>query len=130
MVIKSSTAEPLSWLLLIHQLPAKPAYMRVKLWRRLQGLGAVAIKNAVYALPASEQSQEDFEWLVKEIVEAGGEALICEARLIDGISDADVRELFKSARDADYAEIAAEARALSKQARTPSDDARADLKAQ
>src|ERR1035438_671629 len=27
------------WLLLIHQLPAKPAYGRVKIWRRLQGLG-------------------------------------------------------------------------------------------
>src|SRR5215472_6225083 len=118
------------WLLLIHQLPAKPAYVRVKLWRRLQELGAVAIKNAVYALPASEQSQEDFEWLVKEIVEAGGEARICEARLVDGLSDADVRELFKGARDSDYAEIATEARALGKKARTPSDDARADLKAQ
>ncbi|MDB5611785.1 MAG: chromate resistance protein, partial [Bradyrhizobium sp.] len=39
------------WLLLIHQLPAKPAYLRVKIWRRLQALGAVAVKNAVYALP-------------------------------------------------------------------------------
>ena len=26
------------WLLLIHQLPARPAYLRVKVWRRLQGL--------------------------------------------------------------------------------------------
>ena len=51
------------WLLLIHQLPAKPAYFRVKIWRRLQALGAIAVKNAVYALPASEQTQEDFEWL-------------------------------------------------------------------
>src|SRR5215831_13640080 len=117
------TDQPARWLLLIHQLPAKPAYIRVKLWRRLQGIGAVAVKNAVYALPASEQSQEDFEWLVKEIVEAGGEALICEARLIDGVTDADVRELFKRARDEDYAEIASEARVLSKKARTPSDDA-------
>ena len=56
------------WLLLIHQLPAKPAYLRVKMWRRLQGLGAVAVKNAVYALPANEQAQEDFEWLLREIV--------------------------------------------------------------
>src|SRR6516162_1989188 len=110
----TQSASPARWLLLIHQLPAKPAYMRVKLWRRLQGLGAVAVKNAVYALPASEQGQEDFEWLVKEIVEAGGEALICEARLIDGLSDGDVRELFRGARDSDYAEIAAEARALGK----------------
>lgn len=27
--------EAASWLLLIHQLPAKPAYLRVKVWRRL-----------------------------------------------------------------------------------------------
>ena len=40
------------WLLLIHQLPAKPAYFRVKIWRRLQALGAVTVKNAVYVLPA------------------------------------------------------------------------------
>src|ERR1019366_2435085 len=70
------------WLLLIHQIPAKPAYLRVKVWRRLQALGAVPVKNAVYALPANEQTQEDFEWVVKEIREGGGEAMICEARLI------------------------------------------------
>ena len=43
------------WLLLIHQLPAKPAYARVKIWRRLQGIGAVAVKNAVYALPRASR---------------------------------------------------------------------------
>ena len=43
-----------SWLLLIHQLPAKPAYLRVKIWRRLQDLGAIAVKNAVHALPMNE----------------------------------------------------------------------------
>ena len=47
----------LSWLLLVHQLPAKPAYLRVKIWRRLQGIGAVAVKNAVHALPMSEGTQ-------------------------------------------------------------------------
>ena len=51
------------WLLLIHQLPAKPAYVRVKIWRRLQALGAVTVKNAVYALPANDESREDFAWL-------------------------------------------------------------------
>ena len=80
------------WLLLIHQLPAKPAYLRVKVWRRLRALGAVAVKNAVYALPANEQTQEDFEWLLKEITEGGGEAMICEA-LTDGVSDREVRSL-------------------------------------
>lgn len=100
------------WLLLLHQLPAKPAYLRVKVWRRLQALGAVAVKNAVYALPASEQSQEDFAWLRREILAGGGDAVVCEARLIDGLTDAEVRETFNAARDADYQEIAKELRAL------------------
>ena len=104
----------LSWLLLIHQLPAKPAYLRVKIWRRLQGIGAVAVKNAVHALPMGEGTQEDFEWLLREIVEGGGEAFLCETRLIDGLTDEDVRKLFDEARDGDYANIAKEVRALAK----------------
>src|SRR5260370_2914111 len=106
-----------SWLLLIHQLPAKPAYLRVKIWRRLQDLGAVAVKNAVHALPMNEETQEDFEWLLREIQEGGGEAFLCEARLIDGLSDEEVRALFDRARDADYAELAKQAQALAKSLR-------------
>ncbi len=100
------------WLFLIHQLPAKPAYLRVKVWRRLQALGAAAVKNAVYALPANEQTQEDFQWVLKEIVEGGGEAIICEARLIGGLSDQEIRSLFTAARDQDYDALAKEAGAL------------------
>jgi hypothetical protein len=108
----SPSAPPDRWLLLVHQLPSKPAYFRVKIWRRLQALGAVSVKNAVYALPAGEQAQEDFEWLLKEINDGGGDGLIWEARLLDGMSDQDVRTLFNTARDADYQAIAAEIRAL------------------
>src|SRR5215212_469273 len=100
------------WLLLIHQLPAKPAYLRVKVWRRLQGLGAVAVKATVYALPAKPEAQEDFEWLLREIVQGGGEAMICEARLVDGLTDQEVRALFDRTRDADYDELAKEVRTL------------------
>jgi hypothetical protein len=106
-----------SWLLLVHQLPAKPAYLRVKIWRRLQALGAIPIKNAVHALPMDEGTQEDFEWLSREISEGGGEAVLCEARLIDGISDEDVRRLFDEARDAEYGEITKEAMSIAKSLR-------------
>src|SRR5262245_21323957 len=107
----------LSWLLLIHQLPAKPAYLRVKVWRRLQGIGAIAVKNAVHALPTSEGAQEDFEWLMREIIEGGGEAFLCEARLVDGLSDGQLRKLFDEARDADYTQITRDARSLTKSLR-------------
>jgi hypothetical protein len=101
------------WLLLIHQLPPKPAYLRVKIWRRLQGLGAISVKNSVYVLPAGEQPLEDFQWLLREIEQGGGEGMVCEANLVDGLSDQEVRMLFDAARDADYAEIAKELRGLS-----------------
>lgn len=112
----SEDAERAGWLLLLHQLPAKPAYARVKLWRRLQVLGAVAVKNAAYALPAGPQAQEDLEWALKEIVAAGGEAVVLEARLVDGLTDAELRAQFNAAREADYAALAEEIRAAGKAA--------------
>jgi hypothetical protein len=114
MSLDRTTPVPSRWLLLIHQLPTKPAYLRVKVWRRLQGLGAVAVKATVYALPATPEAQEDLEWLLREIVEAGGEALVCEARLIDGLTDQEVRALFDRARNADYDKLAEEVRALAR----------------
>src|SRR6476659_3797612 len=81
------------WLLLIHQLPPKPDYFRVKIWRRLQTLGAVAIKNSVYALPFSPQASEDFQWLRKEITGGGGEASVCRATFVDGLADPQIESL-------------------------------------
>jgi DNA-binding transcriptional regulator PaaX len=53
------------WLLLVHQIPPKPDYFRVKVRRRLQRLGAVALKNSVYLLPARKETLEDFRWLLR-----------------------------------------------------------------
>jgi len=102
------------WLLLIHQIPPKPAYLRVKIGRRLQALGAVAIKNSVYALPRGEQALEDFQWVRREIVSGSGEATVCEALFVEGHTDADVLALFTKARRADYAALAGEARDLAR----------------
>ncbi|PYO96166.1 MAG: ChrB protein [Gemmatimonadetes bacterium] len=93
-------------MLLIHQLPPKPDYFRVKIWRRLQRIGAVAIKNSVYVLPHTEQASEDFQWLRREIVAGGGEASVCQAAFVDGLSDGQIEALFRAQRDAEYAELA------------------------
>jgi hypothetical protein len=102
------------WLLLIHQIPPKPAYLRVKVGRRLQGLGAVPVKNSVYVLPRSEQALEDFHWVRAEIVAGGGDASVCEVGFLEGLSDQAVEALFNSARDADYAEVGKDIRTLQK----------------
>jgi hypothetical protein len=88
-----SPALPL-WLLLIHQLPPKPDYLRVKVRRRLHRIGAMPLRGSVYVLPASEEAREDFQWLGEEIRAEGGEAIVCEARFIQGISDEEVRAMF------------------------------------
>ena len=100
------------WLLLIHQIPPKPDYLRVKIWRRLQRVGAVPIKNSVYILPRGDGTREDFEWVVREIVAQGGDASVCEATFVDGLSDEQIEAIFHSARDAEYAEVAQAARRL------------------
>ena len=48
------------WLLLIHRLPTRAPYLRVKVWRRLQAVGAIAVQNAVYVLPNRDACREHF----------------------------------------------------------------------
>jgi hypothetical protein len=93
------------WLLLVHQIPPKPDYFRVKVRRRLQRLGAVALKNSVYLLPARKDTLEDFRWLLQEIVAEGGEATLCVGDLVEGISRQELEAMFRAERDAEYAEI-------------------------
>ena len=105
-------ADARRWWLLIHQIPPRPPYLRTKIARRLARLGAVAVKNSVYALPATDPTLEDLQWVRREVVAGGGEAVVCEARFVDGLSEAEAEALFRTARDADYHELAGELRPL------------------
>ena len=90
------------WLMLMYHFPKGPDSRRVKVWRRLQSIGAVAIKNSVYVLPSNEQSQEDFAWLLSELQKSGAEAAILESQFVGGMTDHQIRDLFNAARDNDY----------------------------
>jgi hypothetical protein len=68
----------------------------------------------VYALPKSDQTREDFQWILREVIEGGGDGTLCEARLVDGITDDQVEELFQAVRSADYGQIADDLRRLAK----------------
>ena len=107
-----TTTPSSDWLALLHQLPTKPPYLRVKIWRRLQAIGAVPLKNAVHVLPRTEANEKIFRDLLNEIVASSGEAILLDAQLLAGQSDGDVRALFDAARDADYDEIVQTARQL------------------
>jgi hypothetical protein len=109
-------------LLLIHQVPGSPAYLRVKIWRRLQKIGAVAVKGSVYALPRSDDAVEDFHWVAREVIEAGGEASVCEATFIEGITNDELVALFNKARESDYRELLDETSAMGKDLRASQRD--------
>src|SRR5258708_36701292 len=99
-------AEAPRWLLLIHQIPPQPAYFRAKVGRRLQRLGAVAIKNSVYVAPLSDSTQEDFQWGAREIVNEGGEATLCKAEFVEGLRDDHSETPFHAARVGDSSQLA------------------------
>ncbi len=100
------------WLLLIHQIPPRPSYLRAKIGRRLQSLGAVAVKSSVYVLPRNDQALEDFQWVRREVVAGRGDASVLEARFVEGLQDPAVEALFSAARAADYAALTREAKRL------------------
>lgn len=106
----SSTRAP--WLVLTHHLPPEPAYFRVKVGRRLERIGALALKSSVYVLPSSDEALEDFQWLLQEIVAGGGEATLCAATFVDGSTHASLVARFREARARDYDEVARSARKL------------------
>jgi hypothetical protein len=129
--VKGRQSAPSKWLLLIHQIPPKPDYFRVKVRRRLQRMGAVALKNSVYVLPSRDDTLEDFRWLLREIVAEGGEATVCEAELVEGITPAELAAMFTAEQDAQYAALVTAAQSLARPGDDLADSARvAELEAE
>jgi hypothetical protein len=113
----TKAAVPPRWLLLAHQLPTRSSNARVKTWRRLQQIGAVATRNSVYVLPNTEPCREDFEWLRSEIVALGGGATVFAADALNADGADDIEAAFRKARDADYRHLTRDAERLTAQAR-------------
>ena len=97
-----TSTPPPSWLLLVHQLPPRPLYLRAKIRQRLAKVGAVALKNSVYALPDTEEAREDFSWIAQEARAGGGDAFVCAATFVEGVSAKDLVARFRRERDAEY----------------------------
>jgi hypothetical protein len=119
-----------TWLLLLHQIPPKPLYLRARVLRRVKQLGAAPLKRSAYLLPDSDEAREDVEWVRREIVARGGDAWVFRVEGLAGMDDAKTEEAFRDLRARDYAELIAEGRALldalrGKTATAPEDPRRA-----
>jgi hypothetical protein len=97
-----------TWLLLHYNVPPEPTANRVSVWRKLKRLGAILLHDAVWVLPPSPRTREEFQWLAAEIHERGGDAMLWEAALcLDG-RDEELARQFLAQADAVYTAILAE----------------------
>ena len=101
-----------AWLLLVYQLPVSPSNARVKTWRRLQKVGALAVRNSVYVLPNSAQAREDLEWIKAEIAAMKGQAALFVADGVDSLCGEEIAAAFRAARQLDFEAIRREAAKL------------------
>ena len=99
-------------LLLIVSLPPNPSSLRVRVWRRLRAIGAVALKRTVHLLPDTPDHYELFQWLAQEIQRAGGEATLLRVEQIENMSSGEVVQLFHEARNSDYRRLGGRYRKL------------------
>jgi DNA-binding transcriptional regulator PaaX len=97
----------MNWLVLVYKIPREPTAGRVYVWRKLKQLGAIALQDAVWVLPAARKTQEQFQWLAAEIVELGGEVSLFTSQLTMASEQQALRERFEEPIRAAYAEILA-----------------------
>jgi hypothetical protein len=107
---KLAKQTPRSWWAFAFYLPGESAYARVKVWRRLQDIGAASFKKALYLLPATPETLEDLEWTLKEVISAGGQGVIFSSNVVEGLSDGELAALFDTAREVQYKALAEEVR--------------------
>jgi hypothetical protein len=101
---------PDRWIVLTYRVPRDPTAGRVYVWRKLKRLGAIALQDAAWVLPATPKTQEHFQWLAAEIAELGGEARVWSATLLLEFADEPLRKQFQAQVDAEYNAILAELR--------------------
>ena len=97
-----------AWVLLVYKIPREPTSSRAAVWRKLKRLGALLLHDAVWVLPATPWTREQFQWLTVEIGELGGEAYLWESHLLlNGQAEA-LAQQFQTRVDAAYQEILGE----------------------
>lgn len=94
-----------TWILLVYKIPREPTSSRAAVWRKLKRLGALLLHDAVWVLPATAWTREQFQWLTVEIGELGGEAYLWESRLLlNGQAEGLIRQ-FQARVESAYQEI-------------------------
>ena len=106
-VILSTMAE--LWLLLIYTVPAEPSRKRASVWRALKRLGAIYLRDGVAVLPQRPDTLSQLRAVAAKIEEFEGQATLVEDAQLPSQRAEAIMTQSRAARDAEYAEIVAEA---------------------
>ncbi len=97
--------QKIPWVLLVYKIPREPTASRAQVWRKLKRLGALLLHDAVWVLPDTPWTREQFQWLAVEIGELDGEAHLWESHLLlNGQAEALIQQ-FQARVDASYQKI-------------------------
>ena len=95
-----------TWTLLVYKIPSHPSRLRVKVWRKLQTMGALYLQDAVCLLPCRADLDENMQYVADCIQKVGGTAHLFAAssQLVEGAEQ--VKEQFRLLADDRLNEIA------------------------
>ncbi len=98
----------MNWLLLAYKIPREPSASRVSVWRKMKQLGAILLQDAVWVLPETKPTREQFQWLATEITELGGEATLWTSDLIYATDELALQRQFEQRVKSIYGKILAD----------------------
>ena len=93
------------WILFQYSVPNKPTKLRVYVWRKLKAIRAEQLSEGFYALPLTEKTTEQFEWLCAEVKEMGGTAALWKAECLSEKQEAELITRFQNKAAEGYEKI-------------------------
>ena len=100
----TSTSE--TWTLLVYKIPSHPTRLRLKIWRKLQSMGALYLQDAVCLLPSRSDLDENMQYVADSIQEMGGSAHLFAATSLLPEGTRQVKAEFRLQADCRLIEIA------------------------
>ena len=94
------------WVVVLARQPAEPARHRMAVWRELRRSGAIALGQAVWAVPDLPAARPLLEHLAGLVDAANGTMLLLAAKGFAAGDDARLDQLYAAAREEEWAEFA------------------------
>lgn len=94
------------WSLLIYKIPTHPTRLRLKIWRAMQGMGAVYLQDGVCLLPSRPDLDENMQYVADSIQGMGGTSHLFSATAVLPEGAQRLQHEFRSQTDGRLNEIA------------------------